>query len=399
MANHSNILSGSRAVQRINCPGSYQLEQKVNAPDTGSDYAREGSMLHAAMELILTSELRGEALMELVGQTMGHEYADMPVTRDHVIDKLGPATEAFWGLVEQFGLNDWFTEARVSLDSEIAGAHGTCDVLAKDKTGMLWVIDWKFGDGIGVEAEGNYQLGFYAAAALYDEDEEYQEFTKGVTDVVLAIIQPRRGANQVIDMWPTSVAWVDDLVDLAAEAVRLAQSLNPPFKAGSHCRFCTARPICPAHIDTANDMIKVDPKAATSIELATLLTKAVLMRDWANSVFDLAEREAESGVAIPGWKMVEKLPRRKWVDEEAAEALMRRKFGVKLSFKKELLSPAQAEKLDKGFYAAKLDACVESKSSGLTLVPDSDKRPAVVNSMGLLANALKGSLLNTGSGK
>jgi hypothetical protein len=397
--NHSKVLSGSRAEQRINCPGSYALEVKVNAPDEGSDFAREGSMLHACMELILTSELRGEALFELEGQTMGEEFKDIPVTRTHIVDKLIPATETFWELVEKYRIDDWFLEANVSLDAVIPQSHGTCDVLGKDTSNLLWVIDWKFGDGIPVTAEGNYQLGFYAGAALYDQDEEIEAFCRDVTGVVLVIIQPRVGANTALDMWPTTIDWVEDLVELAVEAVKQAQLPNAPYKIGSHCRWCTGRPICPAHHEVVAEVLDVDPQAATSVELATLLRQAGIVGVWANSVFELAQRELEAGAQIPGWKLVQKQPRRRWVDEEKAVKRMTRRYGVKTAYTRELLSPAQAEKLDKAFYAKSLSDCVESKSSGLTIVEDSDKRPAVVNSMALLANALKASLENTGASK
>jgi hypothetical protein len=57
-------------------------------------------------------------------------------------------------------------------------------------------------------------------------------------------------------------------------------------------------------------------------------------------------------------------------------------------FTRKLLSPTQAEKLDKELYGSKLSDIVAMHSSGTTLVPDSDKRQAIVSSTELLAKAL-----------
>jgi hypothetical protein len=45
---HSNIVGGSTAKRVINCPASVNLVNKV-PPKGSSDYANEGTMLHAAI--------------------------------------------------------------------------------------------------------------------------------------------------------------------------------------------------------------------------------------------------------------------------------------------------------------------------------------------------------------
>lgn len=383
---HSNIIGGSKAAQRINCPGSYALEERMpKQPD--SDFAKQGSLFHAAMELALTLD-PGAPLDELVGQHLGFGEG-WEITAEQIRDKIKPATDAFWSLVEEFGFDDWFIEQRVSLETVIPGAFGTCDVLAKDSQRRLWVIDFKFGDGVAVSPEGSYQLGFYAGCALYDEDEEVKEFTESLADeVVFSIIQPRAGANRVEEHWRTTLTWVEDLVDLAVAAVAAAQEPNAPIKPGSHCRWCSARPICPAHTALATDALTHTPSAASAVELAILLERANLLSGWVSDVFALAQRELENGAAIPGWKLVNKMPRRQWIDQALAEAELRKRFKVAKIFKRELISPTQAEKLSKKVYAKVLAPLVESKSSGLTIAEDSDKRDAVVNPFALLANAM-----------
>jgi hypothetical protein len=82
---------------------------------------------------------------------------------------------------------------------------------------------------------------------------------------------------------------------------------------------------------------------------------------------------ATSGTTIPGFKLVSGRGSRRWADEDAVRA----KFGDKIMTcpKPEMLSPAQAEKL-------KLDIAefVLKIPGNPTLVPESDKRPALKQS-------------------
>jgi hypothetical protein len=76
---------------------------------------------------------------------------------------------------------------------------------------------------------------------------------------------------------------------------------------------------------------------------------------------------------------VPKRATRQWVDEAKAEqALMAAGLGADDIFKKELLSPAQAEKVAK---KAKVDFPADqvvAVSSGNTIAPENDPRSAVV---------------------
>lgn len=389
MSEHSNVMGGSTAAQRIHCPASFKLEEGM--PDEESEYAREGSMLHAAMELIVAAEMPEEDVADFIGQDLGYE--GLAITADHVEQKLKPALRAWNRVVAEYGIDDWFLEQRVSLESVIKGAFGTIDVLAKDTSGRLHVLDWKFGDGVFVDAEGSYQLGFYAACALYEEDAEIAAFTANVKDIVLHVVQPRVGDDEsaILRSWATTDEWVERLIDEAVRAVELARSDNPPTKPGDWCRWCKAAPKCPAKLSMAADALSRAPESMSAVELAHALQLAYQLKPWINKVFELGQKEAEGGAAIPGWKLVQKRATRVFVDEAAViRALRNRKWKNDQIFKpRELKSPAQLEKLDKEVYDKALAKYVESKSSGLTLVPDTDKREAVANPMALLAHAMQ----------
>ena len=389
---HSNIMGGSSAAQRINCPGSYMLEKNMpKQPE--SDFARRGSMLHAAMELLITADPAdidaAEPLFaELIGQDLGFGE-EHEITEDLIADKLQPALSAWFDVVGEYEIDDWFIEQRVSLELVIPGAFGTADIVAKDTAERLHILDWKFGDGVPVAVEGNYGLGFYAASALYDPDEELKEFCADIKGVVLHIVQPRVGSNEVLQTWETSEEWIEQLVDLAAAAMDQATKPNAPVKTGDWCRWCAAKTICPAQQTLASEALSKAPESMTAVELADAIKTADILKAWIADVYKLALREMEQGAGVPGYKLVRKQPRRIWRDEALAEKAMRAaKVKVGDMFSKKLITPTQFQKLNKDVYSSLSDEHVIMHSSGLTVAPDSDKREAVNSSMDLLANAL-----------
>jgi len=393
MSDHSHIMGGSTAARRINCPGSLKAEQA--APEQGeSEYARRGSMLHAAMELLLTADpenmTEGAPLLdELVGQDLGFGE-DYEIDRELVDTKLYPALEAWFTVRDEYGFDDWFIEQRVNFGEAAPGAFGTADIIARDTQSRLHILDWKFGDGVVVPVEGNIALGFYAAGAMYDDDPELQEFCTDLTGVIFHIVQPRVGSDVVLHSWDTSEAWVEKLMDrIGAAMVSAIELPEPPLKTGDWCQFCRARVTCPAQQALASSALSTVPKSMTSIDLGAAMLLAQQLKTWISEVVKLAQVEAEAGAAIPGFKLVNKRPTRVWTDAAAAEKLFRNaKIPVAKMFKRELISPAQAEKLDKELYGSKLSDIVAMHSSGLTLVQDSDKRQAVTSSIELLAAAL-----------
>lgn len=387
MLEHSHIMGGSTAKRRINCPGS--LEAEKAAPEQApSEYAARGSMLHAAMELMLTAdpqtseEFQG-LLAELLGQDLGFGE-EHTITQELIDTKIEPAYNAWEYVCGHYEMDDWFIEQRVSLESIVPGAFGTSDVLGKDTQKRLHVLDWKFGDGVVVDVEGNEGLGFYAASAMYDEDAELKEFCEDITGVVLHIVQPRTGSDQVLYTWETTADWIEKLVDRIAESVGQTH-----LKAGSWCQFCKGRVGCPEQQALASAALSNTPKSMTSVELGAAMTMAQQLKTWIAEVVKLAQAEAEAGAVIPGFKLVNKRPTRVWTDEAKAEQIFRAaKVPVGKMFTRKLLSPTQAEKLDKELYGSKLSDIVAMHSSGTTLVPDSDKRQAIVSSTELLAKAL-----------
>ena len=352
----------------MGCPGSVQLIRNLHiVVDDGSEYALEGTLLHAAIEAILQGQ---RTIDDIVGFTCS-EAPGLAVDFDHVSDALMPALAQFEAFGEEYGLNIYDTEQLADWGKRIPGAFGWIDVIGRTRQYSV-ILDWKFGRGVPVKAEGNAQLMFYAAGARMNA--KLEDLIDPKLNTLLVIIQPRiAGEPSIAEVTPKQLDAFE--LELAA-AVALAQTPDAPLATGSHCRWCPAKPGCPLKLGLARG-----PKPA---DLAEALALATEMEDWARSVFKMGEQTLLDGGTIPGWKLVQKRATRKWVDEVVAQKRLRDlKYRLRDITVATLKSPAQIEKVVK---AEHLEGLIESRSSGLSMVPDSDRRPAVPQASAALKN-------------
>jgi hypothetical protein len=344
----------------MNCPGSVALVQ-LAPPSPSSVYADKGTLLHTAISEVLLEDKEPETLIGMVyeGQTLDQEMIDQKLRPAlDLLDKLDPE----WHM--QYAI-----ETRVNFGKFLPGAFGSCDVLGR-LGNTAYVIDWKFGDGIAVDAEQNEQLMYYAAAAM--RTPEVAWVFEGADVIECVIIQP-----PVIRQWTTTPARIKAFEKELKQAVKVSAQPNAPLKAGAHCKFCPARPTCPQMTGAVERALKVKLDAVDDAMLGAYASNAVLLQGWIDSVNELVETKLKAGYKIPGWKLVAKRGQRKWVDEDkAADAL--NGLGIN-PIHRAVVSPAQAEKLLKKQMGTNLpDELVVSVSSGDTLAPESDPRPAVL---------------------
>ena len=191
-----------------------------------------------------------------------------------------------------------------------------------------------------------------------------------------------------------------DLIDFYGEvdaAVANAESTDPTYAAGAHCKWCPAAHICPLLVGSAAQQLAAwKPPTGETITLTlpaahlctdpAMLAEAkrvgVQLRAWLDALDDNAYALAMAGTEIPGFKLVDKRPSRKWTDEIEAENVL---LGLGLDRSQYapsvMLSVAQAEKIVKAKAGAagvaKLAEVVNKESSGLNLVPIEAKGDAV----------------------
>jgi len=350
---HSTVVGGSTAKRVMNCPGSVALVQ-LAPPSPSSVYADKGTLLHTAISEVLLGE------DNVIGMTYEGQTLDQTLFDDKVqvaldlLDTLDPNGEMKLAI-----------ETRVGFGKFLPGAFGSCDVLGRIGD-TAYVIDWKFGEGIAVDAEQNEQLMYYAAAAM--RTPEVAWVFDGAVAIECVIIQP-----PVIRQWTTTPARIKAFEKELKRAVKVASLPDAKLNPGDHCRFCPAKPTCPAMTGAVDRALKVKLDAIDDEMLGKYAANAVLLQGWIDDLNALVQTKIEKGYKIPGWKMVAKKGRRQWVDEVvAAKTLLG--LGINPQKPLEIISPAQAEKKLKNLP----EGLTVSVSSGDTLAPDSDPRPAVL---------------------
>lgn len=386
---HSSIMGGSTCERRIMCLGSCRMEREALAKAGGviedeNEYSKEGTALHHAMEHLLNSIEGLIPTLSEIDAIFGMTFNGVEMTPELMDNKIIPALSAFEHIIEKYDIVDYIVEVRGDIP-DAPGAFGTIDILGVTREGEMVVLDWKFGDGIFVDAEGSYQLQFYEACAYYSNSDDIVDFLYEDPDTILAdkiilgIIQPRRNRDEeTYRVWETDVDALEAFTARVVDAVEKGKDPNAPLRAGKWCWKCKAELICP---ERNKDIMAVDyvkPALMSPLDISQNLEIADKVEGWIKTLRDYAHKEAERGVKIPGYKLVMKRGTRIYADKEAAERKLVRKLKMAGAYEKKLISPAQAEiKLGKKDFQKLLGAIVVNHSSGTTLVAETDKRPEV----------------------
>jgi hypothetical protein len=357
---HSNIVGGSTAKRVINCPASVKLVQQM-PPQAESEHAARGTLLHNVIAELLEFDKKP-------AQCLGAQYKDQILTPELLDEKIIPAL-ALLDEVDPEKKMEYMVETRVGFGDFLPGVFGSTDLLGR-KGKRAIVLDWKFGDGVLVDAEDNPQLLFYAAAAM--RTPACQWVFEGAEEIECIIVQP-----PAMRRWVTTPERVKQFEIELAKAVRESSWPNPTMQTGDHCRWCTAKPICPEMTGAAERALKVQLAALPAEQIAMQLQQADMLEDYVKNLRALASQMLENGQAVPGYKLVAKRGTRQWVDEEKAKAFLLKSL-VEPYKELEVISPAQAEKLLKKIKMELPSELVVSISSGSTLATEDDARPAVL---------------------
>jgi hypothetical protein len=360
--NHSKIVGGSTAKRVINCPGSVALVATMPQQE-GSSYANEGSLLHEAIAIVMDTGCAPEDMV-------GFEAHGLTLTDELLERKLLPAL-ALLADYDPLALMEFEVEQTVDFGEFLPGVFGSSDIVGR-LDGKAVILDWKFGDGVMVEAEESEQLLFYAAAAMRTPSCAWA--FKDVTEVECVIIQP-----PFLRTWTTTVERILKFERELARAVSASRLPDAPIKSGDWCKWCTAKPVCPIKTGQLDRVKQVAMQAIDADKLASYLAVADDVEDFIKSCRALAHELLENDVPVPGYKLVAKRATRHWADPATAQDAL---IGLGLTktdvTKTELLSVAQAEKVLKKHKIDLPSDMVVAVSSGSTLAVDTDPRPAVV---------------------
>lgn len=420
------LLSPSSAYTWIECAASTAAQ--IGQPDESSEYADEGTAAHELAKWCLTEDRNADSYVGTVipvgTVTRRDEQSGETITEPRRSFEVDEEMAAY---VQQYvdGVCDrvvalelagaevtLLVEQRLSIEHITGepGAKGTsdCVIIAvwPDGRAEIEVRDLKYGRGVAVQAERNYQAMIYADAA-HEEHSAFYDFER----ITIVIHQPR--VNEKPSEWVTTPAdlhaWISETAKPAAErallyvdSVELAPLSPSDFNPGEkQCKFCKAKAVCPAlaaHVEQTigadfdtlaniaaqpdNDGYLTGVEFLDNERLGVVYASLDLIDSWAKAVRGRIEHELLQARAVPGVKLVAgRRGARQWNEPEAAETLlksMRLKQDQMYNFK--LISPTQADKLlskESPRRWKKVEALIVQRDGRPSVAPDSDPRPAL----------------------
>lgn len=362
-------LSASASHRWLACPPSAKL--CANILDQASEYAQQGTDCH-------------ELCAYLVEKALGRDVIDPTENLTYYDAEMQNCAEEYRNYVlEQIEASREFCkdpqvmiEQRLDFSRWVENGFGTGDcVIVADE--VLQIIDYKHGLGILVSAGddehgGNSQMMCYALGALEVFGDIYD-----INQIKMTIFQPRRDNISTYTISKEDLLkWADEVL---APIAQLAYVGKGEFNAGDHCTFCKVKATCRKRAEYNLELAKYDfemPATLDDTEIAAILEKVDEMISWGNDIKDYALQQAQSGVHFEGWKIVEGRSNKKYTDENAVADTVK-DAGFDPYEKKLLGITAMSTLLGKKKFEELLGGLIYKPPSKPTLVPESDKRPAM----------------------
>lgn len=290
------LLSASSSHRWLNCPPSAVAAEAY--PNEGTEFTREGTLAHEVAEIVAREHIRPESGRDGFAPEVTQEMLDCAAGyRDYIHEQI--RTDGATVLLEQ----------RVDFSTWVPDGFGTADcIIVQDRT--ITVIDYKYGQGVAVDAKENTQMMLYALGALNLLGDLFD-----IETVEMHIYQPR--INNV-STWSAAAAdllyWADKTVKrIAAEAAKG----KGKYKAGAWCRFCPHAGRCRQLTKTCTEYVETHSlRVAVPVlaphEVAGVLEMEPLISLWLKRVKAQAMDTLLGGGEVPGFKVVEgKLGNRK----------------------------------------------------------------------------------------
>ena len=362
------LLGASSSHKWLHCTPSARLEEQFE--NTTSTFAEEGTAAHALGEYKIRTFL-GENVEKPISNYDSEdleEYTDVYLTL--AIQLIAKAREACTDpliLVEQ----------RLDYACYVPEGFGTGDLIIV-ADGTLDIVDLKYGRGVAVSAKDNPQMKLYALGALTLFDVLYD-----IEIVRMTICQPR------IENISSYEIKASELLEWAETELKPKASMaykgEGDFLPGEHCRFCRAKQVCRARSEHFLELVQYDfalPALLEDDEIIQILPLAEKLASWASDVYAYAtEKALNENKEWSGYKLIEGRSNRKYkCEQEVISKLL--EAGYKDIYKQSLLGLSDMEKLlGKNVFNDLLGSLVEKPQGKLTLVPISDKRQDVKNTV------------------
>jgi hypothetical protein len=361
----------SKLNQREGCPGSYRLETNgenrdlpdILSPEMESEASKRGRFLHEIIASCLVDGTRPtvDMLTTASGESFESDVQALEDCYDYAMEKLaGNPIDGTEPLV--------LIEHRVDLTAFGIATGGTLDLALVWPGRTFFLVDWKFGFSPTRDPLYNRQMHAYASALV-------DNF--GCVDGTAAIVQP---FGLGIDPIRTAYYEPEQLSRFGSEIrsiVAATQVPDAPLRPGDHCQWCKVKFDCPARKAQAEAIIAQRAQRITHTigaldpdKRAHYVEQMKLAKAWLEGALSEVDLAIIGGsLAVPGFVVAEGRKSRKWLDEGSAQLAMT-DAGIpdERMYKREMLSPAEAEKVVGKTRAVKLKPAI-------TIVPG---KPRVV---------------------
>ena len=363
MSKHS-LLSPSGAHRWLNCTPSARLEQEF--VDTESLAAREGTAAHALCEHKLKKALH----IRSKRPRSDFDSDEMEECSDDYVDFV---MEQYQAIKENCQDPILLIEQHLDFSCYVPEGFGTgdCIIIADEKA---HIVDFKYGQGILVEAKNNPQMMLYALGVLDLYDSLYD-----IKEVSMSIFQPRR---ENVSTWTVSVKdlkeWAEN--ELKSKAL-LAYNGEGEYLLGAWCTFCRASVRCRARAEENLKLAQMEfkqPPLLSDSEIEEILGILPNLTKWASEILNYATDAAVNhGKQWHGFKVAEGRSNRKYRDEEkVAEIAI--EAGYKDIYRQSLIPLTEMQRLmGKEKFESLLGDFIYKPVGKPTLVPVTDKRVAM----------------------
>jgi hypothetical protein len=430
MTTHSK-LSPSKAHRYLVCPGSVREEAKYPEEESGPA-AVDGTHSHYLLECLILGGLEDPSV------AVGKLFKDHE--GDFVVDEARAArVRVAIDYIKERG-KELGNDCEVIAETRVNPKHflgrddmsGTADVqIHAPSARVLEVIDYK--DGMNeVPVLDNPQLELYGLGVLSELTEKNIEMP--FDTVRLTVIQPKLAAKGL-----KAINWVEMPVSelmgkiskFVIGAARTDDPNAPLVPSDDQCKYCRAKG-CTARMGSVMNAMELfqpvadkpvgdqlthvaelstqaaqkDPAQMDDQQIRQIMEAAPLMRQLLEAVESEAMRRFKAGQTIPGLKVVNGRGSRNWSfgDDDIAERLIKMGMPKSVVYEVKVISPAKAEKAT---WVAKRNGVEHKKSlterqiktmnteyvtrvaGKLTIVPESDERPAVVMNAAPLFGAVE----------
>lgn len=396
-----HVFSPSGSWLWLNCPGG--LIPNLLAPDDSGFDAAYGTVGHGVGELWLKT---GKKPRHLIGEVEwvknGGRIYEVEIDED-MLDHVQRYVD--WCAVLP-GAHFVETHVEFSQYTPLPYQGGTSDHAAA-RFRHLTITDLKLGKGVKKNAEGNPQLMLYALGFFirYDELYDFQQ-------IELRIAQPRMNH---MDTHTISRAELLEFAERVRIGSHAAWQVDAPRKPSiDACEFCRVKATCGAHLafqaeltQGAFEPVDIDEDDVLALkeriedgevfnhaklmtlsteEMARLLPFRGFVEGWWKALDTELKRRFANREEIPGYKAVEGRSRRFFKNPKVAgERLVAAGCEEADVFPRKIVSPAQSETLLRKAGVKGVDlqevlgGLIDKRPDRPTLVPLSDKRPAIVD--------------------